>query len=584
MDHFKINCLLRTYRYFYDYDKSNEIDLISGLTLNDPIFSRTQINIMDFIGEFSFEEIKAAGFCLSTFICNPNYKLKYGSNELIKIGFRLQNIKFIEDFIFYCGLPRQNGLSLHAFLKNINPYFVNIEKLREIGFSCRDLKKISDGHSRWWMNIEIFPIEKIIDVYTHYELDINFSRKTLENYHSYQIRAVNHLKLSDKFLSIIIQKRIQKKNKIKILQSSVRRTIKNNPISSARLLLCNVIKRRAISKKCNFFQELRDEAIIIQAFVRRFNSRKKECDICKFEVFSFESYHCDNFCNYCVECLHNLVESEITNISSGMKNFTICCGLCFCKLHIDELLLKSGDICYSIVKAWWELGLAKGHQSFYARYLSKKDKLLIPFIDPSLIYRYVMINQSPEYNLIVRSKPIEMCSLIQKLDKDKVLDFFSYLSDLSFCKGESDEFQILNNKYKTIFEKDPAFFYVDDIQSRILNPRCPKCKKIVFWFDGCFAIECSCGKHICGWCLNFYGSSTETHKHVLECDLSYHSGDLYGKIEEFEWIHTMKAFFKFHDYLLTITSKSLREKVRKRIIDSNSIMDPEIFYQVSLLR
>lgn len=576
MDQNKILRLIHLYSNFFDKIKYH---VSGGLHLTDPIYYPVELDIRDFMDDFSFEEMTAAGFCLSSFICNSNYKIKYNQKELISLGYKIENIKFIEDFIFFCGLPKPHGCTLKNFLQSINPDFLNIKKLREIGISCRDLKKINDIHSPWVIGPELFPIEEIIKEYSIYELDINLDKNLLKNYDLYHIKSINHIHLAEIFLSSFIRRKSYKKYQLKKISGVLRRALLHNPESNSRIFLANVFKRR-IAKNC--FDEYKKAIIKLQSFFRRKIKRKVECDICKCILYSFDRINCSNDCNYCYDCLENLVNSELKNILSGTQSFIIYCGICKCSLSINELLFVSKSICKEIMKVWWELGEAMGHESFHARYIEMKEDRCITFLDPRLVPRWIILDEQADYDFQQNPDFDKICSTLLKINEENIINYFDYLRYLSFGKGEEEELKIITKKYEIIFQQDPTFFYVDDIQSRILNPRCPKCKTIIYWFDGCFAIECKCKNYICGWCLEFYGTDEETHKHVMECQLSFHRGDLYGKFQEFEWVNTMRCFFRFHYYLITINSKSIRDRVRQKIIDSNKIMDPEIFYQTSL--
>ena len=573
MNHVKIIELTKLYSSFTDKVKRNELSLFEN------IYVPMKLDICSFILDTTFEEKLASGFCLSTLICNPNYKLNYDCDDLLNIGFSLKNIRFIENLIFYCGLPKPSGCSLRDFLTTINPDYLNIKILKDNGFSCRDLKKLNDCYSPWILGLELFSMNDIIDNYSLFELDINIDKKILVTYLSYQDKAENHLRLSELFLGIFNKRRISKNEHSKILSAVIRRTLFNNSVSNSRLFLGNILKRKVIFQIKNNFYLLKENCIILQSFIKRYVKRKTICDICKCNIFSFYRFRCCNNCNYCYDCYKNLIKSELSNISIGLKSFYICCGLCHSILEIEEVIYSSRSIGKMVLKTWWKMGESIGHESFNRRYIELKDIFDYFLLNPSWVS--FMVNFDVESEFFHPDYDI-MYDYILRIGRESIVDFFIYLRDLSYGRGEREEHLILSKKYKKIQEGDATSFFIDDIQSRILNPRCPKCKTIIFWFDGCFAIECSCGNHICGWCLDFYGNNQETHEHVLGCELSKRKGELYGRFEEFEWVHIIKSFYRFHYYLMNIDSKKLRHKIRKKIVDMNVLMDPVVFYQMCL--
>jgi len=580
MDQDKINSLIIIYWKFFDLVEKPGIYITGGISSDNLSFHRLYMDIRDFLGDCTIEELNAAGIRLSTFICSPNYKIKYTQRDLLNMGYKIENIRYIEDFIFFCGLPRENKFLIKSFLGGINADYIDIKKLRDVGFSCKDLKKISDTFSP--LLNELFPFEELIKEYSLFELDINFDKKILESYVIYHHKAKNHVNLCSQFLCIFLKRRSIKKYNLRILSAFFKRTLVNNPVSNARLFLGNILKRRSISKCSSYFQELREAAIVLQKNAKRYINSKLECDVCKTVMFNVERFKCDNYCNYCYDCLKNLIKSQLIDIASKKKKFIFSCPFCLNTLQINNLIFISKSICKMIMRVWWDLGVAMGHESFYKRYNEFKDEFGLHFLDPKFVSLLSItedlddkdFQDNPNYDVIART--------LLKIREEHFIDYFEYLRNLSFGKGEKDELKILSQKYEKIISTDPTLAYVEDIQSRILNPRCPICKTIIYWFDGCFAIECCCGYHICGWCLDFFGSNDETHNHVVNCEFSLHAGELYGKFEEFEWVHTVRSFYKFHYYLQEISSQYFRELVQEKIIESNIMMDPLVFHQTLL--
>jgi len=57
------------------------------------------------------------------------------------------------------------------------------------------------------------------------------------------------------------------------------------------------------------------------------------------------------------------------------------------------------------------------------------------------------------------------------------------------------------------------------IEEEIQQMKCPRCRKVFYDFEGCFAISCG-GQYpcnFCGWCLSDCGDRHAAHAHVRIC-------------------------------------------------------------------
>ena len=61
-------------------------------------------------------------------------------------------------------------------------------------------------------------------------------------------------------------------------------------------------------------------------------------------------------------------------------------------------------------------------------------------------------------------------------------------------------------------------YHVNKITSSMLAPQCPRCTATFIDFSNCFALTCSCGTGLCGWCLHDCGEE-DPHQHVGRCDV-----------------------------------------------------------------
>ncbi len=71
---------------------------------------------------------------------------------------------------------------------------------------------------------------------------------------------------------------------------------------------------------------------------------------------------------------------------------------------------------------------------------------------------------------------------------------------------------LLNKMILNIRDLDEreAFIMLRDIETNILNLRCPKCNLVFIDFIGCFSIRCHCGVDFCGWCVKFHDTDILT--------------------------------------------------------------------------
>ena len=67
-------------------------------------------------------------------------------------------------------------------------------------------------------------------------------------------------------------------------------------------------------------------------------------------------------------------------------------------------------------------------------------------------------------------------------------------------------------------EQKAVAHHVNKITGSMLAPQCPRCTAAFIDFSGCFALTCSCGAGICGWCLHDCGED-DPHQHVGRCDV-----------------------------------------------------------------
>ena len=75
----------------------------------------------------------------------------------------------------------------------------------------------------------------------------------------------------------------------------------------------------------------------------------------------------------------------------------------------------------------------------------------------------------------------------------------------------------------------------------LLNTTCPECKSIFEPdFDACFALKCSCGAALCGFCMKKCGA--DAHAHVAQCERNPVKGRIFFPPEKFK-----ELFYKLRE-------------------------------------
>ncbi|CDF32339.1 unnamed protein product [Chondrus crispus] len=79
-----------------------------------------------------------------------------------------------------------------------------------------------------------------------------------------------------------------------------------------------------------------------------------------------------------------------------------------------------------------------------------------------------------------------------------------------------------------------------EIIDQILTLRCPNCRMAFIDFDGCFDLTCDgCMHHFCAWCISHF-SRHDVHSHVAHCPKSPQQGAVYGQMEQFTRLHSVR--------------------------------------------
>jgi hypothetical protein len=108
--------------------------------------------------------------------------------------------------------------------------------------------------------------------------------------------------------------------------------------------------------------------------------------------------------------------------------------------------------------------------------------------------------------------------------------------------------------------------HVRHIENKILTLCCPHCTKAFVDFDHCCAVQCTCKKYFCAWCLE--GSDGDNHRHVANCAENPMPGkEVYGTEAAFNEHHAVRKNRLTDTYIAAnVQDAALAAEVRKRVM------------------
>lgn len=104
--------------------------------------------------------------------------------------------------------------------------------------------------------------------------------------------------------------------------------------------------------------------------------------------------------------------------------------------------------------------------------------------------------------------------------------------------------------------------YVRAICEDILSFHCPHCKRLVFDYDSCSAVTCTCGRDFCGICFSAHPNSGACHQHVKNCSRNPNPNSYYVSQNQLQVVYKQQRVESLKR-MVSPMRESLRYKVLK---------------------